>query len=211
MVSLEKQSTQASSGEITNRLISDFNDPDVREVYSDEFINMKIATQIKVLREQREWTQEQLAVFAEMKQERVAVLENVNYESWTLNVLRRFAKAFDLVVDVEFKEFGEFLNIFDQFGRESLQKRPFKDDPAFKKQTENKTFTSPKFATEPVTQHAPLSHTLPFLIGLPSLADAQESHQLRTVKQWKSAEKEDAESDLFKDLETVPSHTATAA
>ena len=150
MAKQEKLSTSDSSDEIATSLINDFHDPDVREVYSDEFINMKIATQIKVLREQREWTQEQLALFAEMKQERVAVLENVNYESWTLNVLRRFAKAFDLVVDVEFKEFGEFLTVFEQFGREYLQKRPFKDDPAFKKNSSN-VVSSDKFAKEKIS------------------------------------------------------------
>ena len=87
--------------------------------------------QIKVLREQREWTQEELADRAKMKQERVALLENVNYESWTLSVLRRFARAFDLRLDVEFKDFGSFFEDFANFGQESLERDSFKDDKVF--------------------------------------------------------------------------------
>jgi len=129
---VKKQSTRDLRNKIKAALISEFQDADYREGYTEEFFNAKIATQIKVLREQRGWTQEELASLAEMKQERVAVLENVNYESWTLSVLRRFAKAFDLVVDVEFKEYGEFLSGFEIFGKDVLVKRSFKDDPAFK-------------------------------------------------------------------------------
>ena len=170
MVKQEKQNTNDLSNDIAVSLIDDFHDPDVREVYADEFINMKIATQIKVLRQQREWNQEQLAFFAEMKQERVAVLENVNYESWTLNVLRRFAKAFDLVVDVEFKEFGEFLTIFKQYGRESLQRRPFKDDPVFKKSNAN-ILRSNKFPRkEDVTYAETRGYSLPMIVEVPSLS-----------------------------------------
>jgi transcriptional regulator with XRE-family HTH domain len=127
----EELRTSDSLTEIKASLIEEFHDPEYREVYTDEFLNSKIATQIKVLREQRKWTQEELADRAEMKQERVAVLENVNYESWTLSVLRRFAKAFDLRLDVEFKEFGSFFEDFANFGRESLERDSFDEDRVF--------------------------------------------------------------------------------
>lgn len=169
MVTHEKQSTSDSSDNILTSLIQDFHDPDVREVYSDEFMNMKIATQIKVLREQREWTQEQLAVVAEMRQARVAVLENVNYEAWTLSVLRRFAKAFDLVVDVEFKEFGEFLQEFEQFGREKLEKRPFKDDPVFKPKGAT-ILGSERFAKKKIANPDARFYTLPGISELPTIS-----------------------------------------
>ncbi len=129
----EKLNIPDLSSGIISSLMKDFQDPEVREVYSEEFINMKIATQIKVLREQRGWKQTELAERSQMKQPRVAVLENVNYESWSLATLRQFARAYDLVVDVEFKEYGEFLKDFNTFGRKPLEKRSFKDDPVFKK------------------------------------------------------------------------------
>lgn len=127
----EELRTSDSLNEITTSLLEEFHDPEYREVYTNEFLNSKIATQIKVLREQREWTQEELADRAQMKQERVALLENVNYESWTLSVLRRFAKAFDLRLDVEFKDFGSFFEDFANFERESLERDSFNDDKNF--------------------------------------------------------------------------------
>ena len=127
----EELRTSDSLNEIKTSLLEEFHDPEYREVYTDEFLNSKIATQIKVLREQRKWTQEELGDRAEMKQERIAVLENVNYESWTLSVLRRFAKAFDLRLDVEFKEFGSFFEDFANFGRESLERDSFDEDRVF--------------------------------------------------------------------------------
>lgn len=200
MAQPEKSSTQALSSDIANRLIEDFRDPDVREIYADEFINMKIATQIKVLREQREWTQEQLALLAEMKQERVAVLENVNYESWTLNVLRRFAKAFDLVVDVEFKEFGDLLNTFDQFGRESLQKRSFKDDPVFKRKTKDNVRPFPS-DREPAT-------------GSQQILLQFDTEQVKHLKPRESEELEQIEKLIKKEAERIATplkQMATAA
>lgn len=129
----EKHHTLDLPNVIEDDLIVDFQDPEYREAYVEELVNTKIATQIKVLREQRDWSQEELGTRSDnMRQERVSVLEDVNYEAWTLSVLRRFARAYDLVVDVEFKEYGEFLKEFDSFGRPRLEKRSFRDDPAFK-------------------------------------------------------------------------------
>ena len=132
---IEKLNTLDSHKGIEANLLEDFHDPDFREVYADEFLNAKIATQIKVLREQRGMTQAQLAELAEMKQERISVLEDVNYESWTLNVLRRLAKAFDLRISVEFKDFGSFFEEFATFGRKTLERKSFNEDGVFKKPT----------------------------------------------------------------------------
>lgn len=145
----EKQSTSDLRSEIIQSLIEEFqDDPEYREGYTEEFFNAKIATQIKVLREQREWSQSKLAELSEMAQARVSVLEDVNYDAWTLNVLRRFGKAFGLVVDVEFKEYGEFIKEFEMFGQERLQKRSFNDDPVFTKLSSIRRF--PTKLNEPV-------------------------------------------------------------
>jgi predicted XRE-type DNA-binding protein len=129
----EKHSTSVSQNssrtEIVKSLIEEFQNKEFREGYTEDFINAKIATQIKVLREQENWSQKELATLTEMAQERVCVLEDVDYDSWTLKILRRFARAFGLVADFDFKEYGEFLADFQNFGREKLQKRSFEKDP----------------------------------------------------------------------------------
>jgi transcriptional regulator with XRE-family HTH domain len=113
------------------RLKGDFQDKDYRHVYTNGFIDSKIATQIKVLREQRRWTQEVLAHETKMRQARISALEDVNYSSWSLSTLRRFARAFDLYIDVEFKEFGTLRRQFEELDRQHLSRRPFADDPIF--------------------------------------------------------------------------------
>ena len=119
--------------EITSNYLEEFQDKETRHIYVDDFLNAKIATQIKALREQRGWTQAELAERAGMKQERISVLEDVNYTSWTLNVLRRLAEAFDLRINVSFEDFGSFLKEFSEFSRTALERTSFENDLVFKK------------------------------------------------------------------------------
>jgi len=102
---------------------SKFADADVAHAYVDEFLNVSIATQIKVLREQREMTQQQLADAAGMKQERISVLENVNYSSWSINPLRKLARALGVRLKVSFETFGSYFPEFNNFSREDLQRQ----------------------------------------------------------------------------------------
>lgn len=103
-------------------------DKDYAHAYMDSHVDAFIATQIKVLREQREWSQEKLAAETGMKQERISVLENVDYASWSLSTLRRFAKAYDLVVRVTFEEFGTEIGRMSEFSAEGLKRRSRVDD-----------------------------------------------------------------------------------
>ena len=103
-----------------------------RHVYSEEFLNNSIATQIKVLREQRGWNQDELAEKAGMKQSAISRLEDVNYFSWNVKTLQRLAEAFDLTLRISFEGFGERLDDILEFSRESLERPSFDDDPAFK-------------------------------------------------------------------------------
>jgi DNA-binding XRE family transcriptional regulator len=72
--------------DLTNNFISEFQDKETRHIYADDFLNTWIATQLKVLREDKGWTQAQVAEETGMKQERISVLEDVNYESWRVSV-----------------------------------------------------------------------------------------------------------------------------
>ena len=121
----------AVTRELIDRLRQEFQDKETRDIYCDEFLNAYIATQIKVLREKQGLTQAALAELAGMRPERISVLEDVNYSSWTLNVLRRLAKAFDLRLSVKFETFGSFLPDFESFCRDALDRVSFNADPAF--------------------------------------------------------------------------------
>lgn len=117
--------------DLVNKVRDAFGNKEYRHAYIDEFLNISIATQIKVLREQRGWKQEDLAREANMKQPRISVMENVNYSSWSINTLKKLAEAFDLVLHVSFESFGERLKDISQFNRTALEKPSFKDDPVF--------------------------------------------------------------------------------
>lgn len=111
-----------------------FKDKDYRHGYVDEFLNASIATQIKVLREQRGWGQKELADRAGMMQPRISVMENVNYSSWSIKILKKLAEAFDLTLCVYFEGFGKRVGHILRFSRENLERSSFPDDPYFKEQ-----------------------------------------------------------------------------
>lgn len=107
---------------ISERLFEEFADKDYAHVYVDEFLNAWIATQIKVLREQRGWSQAQLAEKAEMKQGRVSRLEDVGYGSWSISTLKRLAQAFDLTLTVSFDSFSSKILEIERFSRAELER-----------------------------------------------------------------------------------------
>src|SRR5580698_8551014 len=103
---------------IPKNLRVEFSDADVAHAFVDEFLNVSIATQLKVLREQRGMKQEELAQAAGMKQERISLLESVNYGAWSTNTLRKLAKALDVRLKVSFETFGSYFSDFEHFSRE---------------------------------------------------------------------------------------------
>ena len=64
--------------ELVKTVVTEFDDKGYAHAYMEEFSNMAIAAQIKVLREQRVWTQKQLVEATSIKQECVCALEDVD-------------------------------------------------------------------------------------------------------------------------------------
>ncbi len=107
---------------------------DYRHAYADESINATIATQIKVLREQRDLTQEALARDAGMNQSMICRYENVNYSSWSIKTLKKLAEAFDVFLDVRFRSFRYLVESTEKFSKQALQVPSFTEDPFFKEE-----------------------------------------------------------------------------
>lgn len=118
--------------ESRNTLKEEFLDTEYRYAYAEDFLNALIAMQIKVLREQRELTQQQLADLIGTKQAGVSRLENVNYSSWKTETLRKLARALGVRLKITFEPFGTLIDESQNFSKENLQRPTFEEDPAFK-------------------------------------------------------------------------------
>src|SRR5262249_44827502 len=95
-------------------------------------LDSMIAMQLTALREQHGWTQGELAEKTRMAQPRISLLEDVNYSSWSVNTLRRIARAYDVRLKVSFEEFGSVEDELDISGPYQLGRQPFTEDPKFK-------------------------------------------------------------------------------
>jgi transcriptional regulator with XRE-family HTH domain len=114
-----------------DRFKSDF---EYRYAVNTAFSEVRIAKQLKVLRESRQepLTQSQLADKADMKQSRISELEGMNYSSWSISTIERLAKAMGVGIKYSFAGWGELVaEIEGGLSREELYVPSFEDDPAF--------------------------------------------------------------------------------
>lgn len=126
---------------LKNRLKNEFKDKEYAHAYVNEFLNSSIATQIKVLREQRNLTQHQLETLTGMHQSRISVLENVNNNMWSISTLLTIAEAFDVSLKVSFEDFSTRIDDIVNFSRESLERKSRLDSLSEEKQTENNSLS----------------------------------------------------------------------
>lgn len=112
--------------------IEEFRDREYRESYADEFLNTYVANQIRVIREQRGMSQEQLASIVGTKQAGISRIENVNYSGWNIRTLKKIARAFGCRLHISFETYGSLLEEGVGFIRKALERPTFEEDPVFK-------------------------------------------------------------------------------
>ena len=115
--------------DMSETLKHELRDEEYSEGYAESFLDAYIATQIKVLREQRELTQVGLASLLGTQQTVVSRIENVNYSSWNINTLKKIARALKVRLKVSFETYGSLIGEVTSFSRESLQRAPRDSDP----------------------------------------------------------------------------------
>jgi transcriptional regulator with XRE-family HTH domain len=93
-------------GDIEASLRKNLQDREYAEEYARAYLNSYIATQIKVIREQRKMTQAELGELIGTTQAGVSRVEDINYSSWSLRTLYKIAKAFDVRLRVSFEPYG---------------------------------------------------------------------------------------------------------
>lgn len=100
-----------------------------RDAYVDQHIKRGIATQIRTMREDRNWTQAELARLTESRQPHIARLENEDYGQYTLQTLKKLASAFDVALVVRFVSFNQFVNYATDISPADLSPASFGCDP----------------------------------------------------------------------------------
>lgn len=108
-------------GDIEYALRENLRDREYAEEYAKAFLNAYIATQIKVIREQRGMTQATLGREVGTTQTGISRYEDVNYSSWSLRTLQKLAHAFDVRLRVSFEPYGTLPDEVVRFDRARLQ------------------------------------------------------------------------------------------
>lgn len=105
-----------------------------REAFVSACTDQTIPLQIRALRlaKDRNWTQEELAKRACMKQERISACENPNYGKFNIGTLKQLAAAFDVGLIVRFAPFSELIEWEVNMSPESIEVPSFDQEDYFK-------------------------------------------------------------------------------
>lgn len=107
------------------RLLNKLRDPDYRNALVSSTVAARLAARIYNLRKKKGWTQQKLASEAGMKQARISLLEQADYENFSFNTLKRIAAALGVAVVVDFVSFPDFLAWRDKLDSESVAPASF--------------------------------------------------------------------------------------
>lgn len=99
-----------------------------RHSFISSQIGANVAAQIASTRVARGWTQKELAKRAKMSQVRISVLEDPNYENFSIKTLKRIAEAFDTAIILKFAPFSEMLGWLTTLRAENLAVPKFEED-----------------------------------------------------------------------------------
>lgn len=95
-------------------------DPQYAHTYLAELQDITISAQICALREDREWSQQELAQRSNIAQSRISLFEGAEYNGYSLATLRKLAKAFDVGLRVRFAPYYACVRELENSNRDRL-------------------------------------------------------------------------------------------
>jgi transcriptional regulator with XRE-family HTH domain len=112
----------------SERVLDELEEKEYREAFVEEFISVNLPFQIRELREQRGWTQAELAKRAKMKQSAVSRMENPDSGKPNLQTLLRLAAAFDVALSIRFDSYTNLLTRMEDLSPNALRVPSFDED-----------------------------------------------------------------------------------
>jgi transcriptional regulator with XRE-family HTH domain len=112
----------------SDKLVPKLANQEYRHAYMAEGVKTWIARQVRALREQRDWSQGDLARESGKKQSAISRIEDPDYGQLTLQTLFDIAKAYDLPLLVQFVEWQDWLYRMEDVSTEALRKDSFDGD-----------------------------------------------------------------------------------
>lgn len=109
-------------------LIMKLQDKEYRDAFVASQINIELPFQVRALREERGWTQSQLAEKAGMLQPRISAIETPGKGKLNLETLLRLASALDVGLVVRFAPFSEMVEWAEDFSPDSFNVPAFPED-----------------------------------------------------------------------------------
>ena len=109
----------------SEEFLRELGEDDFRRAYLADQVRTNVSFQIKALRDQRGWTQKELAEKADKPANSISRLEDPDYGKVTLTTLLEMADAFDVALLVQFVEHDDWLNRMADVSPTGLRKRSF--------------------------------------------------------------------------------------
>ncbi|SRR6266511_1297064 len=112
-------------------LIAELRRKEFRDAFVSSRVSNTLALQIRTMRQERGWSQAQLAERLGTSQNAIYRLESPRYGKATVTTLKRLASIFDVGLAVWFVPFSELVDKFTNLSTESILVPSFDNDPGF--------------------------------------------------------------------------------
>lgn len=129
--------------------------PHARKAHVEAEVLNGISHQIRILRQQRKWTQAELARRLNTSQTVVSRLEDPSYGRWNVRTLLELSNAFDVGLFVRFMPFAKFLTATADISRENLEAESYdEEEPKIGEYTDGTSLSTAYLSLSPI---APVS------------------------------------------------------
>ena len=108
-----------------SELLSKLERKDYRHAYMAEGVKTWLARQVRLLREKKNWSQEDLGHACRKPQSAISRIEDPDYGRLNLQTLFELAAAFDVALLVQFVDWDDWLGRMDDVSANAMQKESF--------------------------------------------------------------------------------------